>query len=147
MVTFKHVTEVVRNRCVNHQAQRVYSPHCNFCWGINNLNYQTNKQILLIKPTICQCITLQYYTVHCIIKTRAQIVRRYQGKKTSEKSEIVTYKDATPLFRYICVNQQAKKLDSRANILLHAVKTNLFLGINSLNYQTNKQILSIKQTI
>ena len=25
MVTYKHVTEVVRNRCVNHQAKRGYS--------------------------------------------------------------------------------------------------------------------------
>ena len=25
MVTYKHVTEVVRNRCVNHQAKRVDS--------------------------------------------------------------------------------------------------------------------------
>ena len=88
-----------------------------------------------------------HYTVqlHSAIKTKAQLFKRYQGKRTSEKSEILTYKDATQVVRYRCVNQQAKKVNSRAIFLLHAVKTNLCWGINSLDYQTNKQILLIKQ--
>ena len=49
---------------------------------------------------------------------------------------MVTYKDATQVFRYKCVNQQAKKVNSRAIFLLIAVKTNLCWGINSLDYQT-----------
>merc|ERR1711954_342426 len=45
MVTYNHVTKVVRNKCFNHQARRVGNtyPHCNFCWGFNNFNYQTNS--------------------------------------------------------------------------------------------------------
>ena len=59
---------------------------------------------------------------------------------------MVTYKDAAEVVRYRCVNQQAKKVYSRALFLLHAVKTNLGWGINSLDYQTNQQILLIRQT-
>ena len=80
------------------------------------------------------------YTVHCTIRTRAQLVKRYQGKRTSEKSEILTYKDATQVVRYRCVNQKSKEVNSRAIFLLHAVKTNLCWGINSFDYKTNKQI-------
>ena len=59
---------------------------------------------------------------------------------------MVTYKDAAQVVRYRCVNQQAKKVDSRAKFLLNAVKTNLCWGIKSLDYQTNKEILLIKKT-
>ena len=59
---------------------------------------------------------------------------------------MVTYKDATQVFRYKCVNQQAKKVNSRAIFLPHTAMTNLSWGINSLGYQTNKQILLNKQT-
>ena len=38
---------------------------------------------------------------------------------------MVTYKDTTQVFRYRCVNQQAKKVNSGALFLLMAVKTNL----------------------
>ena len=41
----------------------------------------------------------------------------------------MTFKDATQVFRYRSVNQQVKKVDSRAIFLLHAVKTNLCWGI------------------
>ena len=57
--------------------------------------------------------------------TRAQSVKRYNGTMTSEKSEILTYEDATQVVIYRCVNQQAKKFNSRAVFLLIAVKTNL----------------------
>ena len=39
---------------------------------------------------------------------------------------MVTYKDAAQEVRYRCINQQAKKVNSRAIFLLFAVKTNLF---------------------
>ena len=84
------------------------------------------------------CITIYNYIVHCTIKTRAQLVRRYKGKRTSEKSEVLTYKDATQVVRYRCVNQQAKEVNSRAIFLLIAVRTNLCGGIDSLYCQTNK---------
>ena len=51
---------------------------------------------------------------------------------------MVTYKDAVQVVRYRCVNEQVKKVYSRAVFLLHAFKTNLFWGITSLDYQTNK---------
>ena len=51
MVTYKHVTEVVRNRFVNHMAKRVDSlvlhviieVKINFSLGFDNTDYQTNK--------------------------------------------------------------------------------------------------------
>lgn len=59
-----------------------------------------------------QCITLYNYVLHWaygamyyIIVLPAQLVRRYTGKRTSEKSEKVTWKDVTQVVRYRCVNQ------------------------------------------
>ena len=51
MVTYKHVTEVVRIRCVNHQSQRMDSRvllliievKINFSLGFDDTDYQTNK--------------------------------------------------------------------------------------------------------
>ena len=40
-------------------------------------------------------ITVYRYSVHCTIRTRAQSVRRQHEKRTSEKSDMVTYKDTT----------------------------------------------------
>ena len=55
MVTYKPVTKVVRNRCVNYQAKRVDSKATlhliETCWCFNNLDYQMNKHKLLIKQT------------------------------------------------------------------------------------------------
>ena len=45
------------------------------------------------------CITLCHYTVHCIIRTRAQSVRRQHKKRNSEKRELVTYKDISQVAR------------------------------------------------
>ena len=51
MVTYKHITEVVRNRCLNHEAKRVDSRvllliievKINFSLNFENTDYQTNK--------------------------------------------------------------------------------------------------------
>ena len=40
---------------------------------------------------------------------------------------MVTYKDAAQVVRYRCVNQQAKKVDSKAIFPLHAVYNNMVL--------------------
>ena len=44
---------------------------------------------------------------------------------------MVTYKYATEVFRYRCVNQQAKKVYSRAIILQHVNQTNKLNELNS----------------
>ena len=43
----------------------------------------------------CTCITLYNKTVHCTIRTRFQSIRRQHRRRTSEKSETVTYKDSS----------------------------------------------------
>ena len=74
------------------------------------------------KQTIkCTCIILYNYTVHCNIRTREQSVRRQHRKRNSEKSEMVTYKHVTEVVRNRCVNHQAKRVDSRAIVLLIAI--------------------------
>ena len=88
-------------------------------------------------------VDLGQVVLHCTIRNIAQLVRRYQRKRNSEKSEMVTYKDAVQVVRYRCVNEQVKKVYSRAVFLLHAVKTNLFWGITSLDYKhTNTNIIN-----
>ena len=84
------------------------------------------------------------HALHCRIKlyicgtirTRTKSVRRQLGKGTSENE--LNYKDTTKVIRNRYMNQQAKKVDSRAIYRLIAVKTNLGWDINSLNSQTNK---------
>ena len=44
-------------------------------------------------------ITLYTYTIHCIIRTVAQSVRRQHEKRTSEKSKRVTCEDTTEVAR------------------------------------------------
>ena len=77
------------------------------------------------------------YTVHCTIRTRAQFVRRYQGKRTSEKNEMVTYKDATQAVRYMWVNKQRKRMDLRAILLIIAFK----LDFGILDYKKTQMFL------
>ena len=55
-------------------------------WQYHYSNKQTVK---------CTCITLYTYAVHCMIRTRAQSVRRQHEKWTSENSEMVPCKDNT----------------------------------------------------
>ena len=68
----------------------------------------------------CTCIKLYNYTAHCTIRTRGQSVIRQHRKRKSEKSEMVTYKHVTEVVRNRCVNHQAKRVDSRAILLLIA---------------------------
>ena len=64
-------------------------------WYYHNSNRQTVKYT---------CITLYNHTVHCNIRNRAQSVRRQHRKRTSEESEIVTYKDTTQWLRNMWVS-------------------------------------------
>ena len=83
----------------------------------------------------CTCITLYNYTVHCTIRTRAQSVRRQHRKRNSEKSEMVTYKHVTEVVGNRSDNHQAKRVDSRAIVLL--IATSLIILIMK---QTNTKI-------
>ena len=77
-------------------------------------------------------------TVHCTITTRAQLVRRPQRKGISGESEMVTYKHVTEVIRSRCVNNQAKKVDSRT---IHLLSTNYVVAlISSIFKQTNTNI-------
>ena len=89
-----------------------------------------NKQTV-----ICTCITQYTYTVHCIMRTRAQSDRRQHRRRTSEKSEMLTYKHVIEGVRIRCVNHQAKRVDSRAIVLLIATSVG---ALQFLDYQTNK---------
>ena len=59
-------------------------------------------------------------TVHCTIRARTRSVRRHQRKRTSKESEMVIYKHVTEVVTNRCVNHQAKRVDSRALLLLIA---------------------------
>ena len=84
------------------------------------------KISLINKQTVkFTCITLHYNSVHCIIRTRAQSVIKQHRKITSEKSDIVTYKDSTQVFRTKVSQSHTKKVDSRAALMLIAVKASL----------------------
>ena len=50
---------------------------------------------LALKVWIFRQMNCKIYTVHCTIRARAQSVRRQHRRRTSEKSEMVTYKDST----------------------------------------------------
>ena len=64
-------------------------------WQYHYSNIQTVKYI---------CITLYTYIVYCTIGTRAQSVRKQHEKRTSKKSEMVTYKDSTQVAKNIWVS-------------------------------------------
>ena len=92
------------------------------------------------QTTICTYITLYSYTVHCTIRTRAHSVRRQQGERTSEESEIVTHKHATEVVKKRCFNHLAKRVDSRAILLL--ISTSVWALTIWINKQTNINILN-----
>ena len=68
----------------------------------------------------CKYITLYKCTLHCTIRIQAQSVRNQQRKRTSQESEMVAFKHVTKVVRNRCVNHQAKRVDSRAILLLIA---------------------------
>ena len=95
----------------------------------------------IIKQT---CITLYNCAVNCTIRTRPQSVRRQQRKRTSKESEMVTYKHVTEVVRNRFVNNMAKRVDSRAKLLLIATSVGaLIMWIikqtnTNISNQTNK---------
>ena len=70
-----------------------------------------------------------HYTVYLYyifyLRTRAQSVRRQHRKRTSEKSDIVTYKDSTQVVSIRQVIQHAKKGDWGAILILIVVNVTL----------------------
>ena len=69
-----------------------------YLWFMLCHYHYSNKQTIK-----CTCITLYTYTVHFRIRTKAQSVRRQHKKRTSEKSEMVTYEDITQVARNMSV--------------------------------------------
>ena len=65
-------------------------------------------------------MTLYNCTVNYTIRTRAQSVRRQQRKRTSQESDMVTYKHVTEVVSNRFVNHLAKSVDSKAILLLIA---------------------------
>merc|ERR1711954_373599 len=89
-------------------------------------------------------IISHHYTLHCTIRTRAQSVRRQQRKRTSEESEMVTYNHLTEVVRTKCANHQARKVDSRAILILIATSDGALIipiikqTATDIAHQTNK---------
>ena len=69
---------------------------------------------------------------------RAQSVRRQQRKRTSQESEMVSYKHVNEVVRIRCVKHQAKRVDSRAILLL--IGTSVGALIILIIKQTNTNI-------
>ena len=92
----------------------------------------------------CKWITLYNCILHCTISTRAQSVRRQQRKRTSEESEMVTYNHVTEVVRSKCVNHQARRVDSRAILILIATSVGALIiptikqTATYISHQTNK---------
>merc|ERR1711954_12484 len=83
-------------------------------------------------------------SAHCITMYRAQSDRRKQRKRTSQESEMVTYKHVNEVFRNGCVKHQANRVDSRAILLLMATSVGALIILiikqtnTSIANQTNK---------
>ena len=97
------------------------------------------------KQTIkCTWITLYNCTLFCNIRTRAQSARRQQRNRTSEESEMVTYNHVTEVVRSKCVNHQARRVDSRAILILIATSVRALIipiikqTATDIAHQTNK---------
>ena len=85
----------------------------------------------------CTCISLYHYTVHCIIRTRDQSLRRQQRNSTSHESEMMTYKQVLEVVSNRCVNHQAKKVYSRAIGLLIATSVGVLIILIFKKTNTN----------
>merc|ERR1711954_156144 len=108
------------------------------------INFSLALTIQVIKQTNCKrkCIVLYNYTVYCTIRTRAQSGRRQHRKRNSEKSKIVTYKYVNEVVRNRCDNNQAKRVDSRAIVLLIAISVGALIIwiIKQINTNISNQI-------
>ena len=76
--------------------------------------------------------------MYCTIRTRVQSVRRQHRKRNSEKSEMVTYRHVTEVVRNRCVKHQAKRMDSRAILLI--ITTFVWALIILIIKQTNTNV-------
>jgi len=72
------------------------------------------------------------------MRTRAQSVRRQQRERTSVESEMVTYNHVTEVVKNKCVNHQARRVDSRAILIL--LGTSVGALITSTIKQTSSKI-------
>ena len=67
---------------------------------------QTNFKLYMHYTVNCK--------VQCTIRNRTQSARSQQRKRTSEESEMVTYKHVNEVARIRCVKHQANRVDSGA---------------------------------
>merc|ERR1712081_139661 len=94
----------------------------------------------------CTCITVYICTDYCTTKYSAQSVRRRQRKRISQESEMVICKHVNEVVRNRCIKHQAKRMDSRAILLIFTtfVGSLIILIIKQTNTnvanQTNKLI-------
>ena len=116
----------------NQTAQRACKGFSSSFDYVSSISLVQPMKISSLKQTNCKMY--MHCTVPCSTRNRAQLVKRQQRKRTSQESEMVTYKHVNEVGRNICVKHQAKRIDSRAIILLIAT----FVGA--------LKILIIKQT-
>ena len=99
VMSFSNSVQVSKNtvhsRCKCLSSSFDFLPQLDLWFRLLHYHY-SNKQTL--KYT---CITLYSYTVHSIIRTRAQSVRRQHKKRNLEESKILTYRDTTQALRHM----------------------------------------------
>ena len=105
----------------------------NFSLGFDNTDYQTNK---LQNLNALHC-TLVLYVVPKVPELSQLEDIKERGPHRKVKWWL-TYKHVTEVVRNICVNHQAKRVDSKA--ILHLIKTFICTLIIWINKQTNTNI-------
>ena len=88
----------------------------------------------------CICLTLYNETVHWTIRTRYQSVRRQHRRRTSEKSEMVTYKDNIQVarnmwFSIIWIQPLGRMQNDMLKLIITYLLNNLALFWWAKNYQ------------
>jgi len=110
----------------------------NFSLGFDNTDYQTNK-LQNVHALHCTLVLI-------IVPEGSELsqLETHQRKRTSQESKMVTYKHVTEVVRNRCVNHQAKRMVSRAIVLLNATSVGALIiwiikqtNTNTAN-QTNK---------
>ena len=121
MVTYKHVTQVVRNRCINHLAKRVDS-----------------------RALLLQIATPIGALIIWITKQTNTNIANQTNKLKKSTVYVSTYEHVNEVVRNSCVKHKEKRQDSRATLLLIATSVRALIiliikqkSTNIVN-QTNK---------
>ena len=116
----------------DHFIKMLISYHFTFLWG--PLPLLPSKRLSSVP-----CGTLYNCSLHCTTRYRAQSVRRQQRKRTSQESEMVTYKHVNEVVRNRCVKHQAKRVDSRDILFLIATLAGALIIL--ITKQTNTRLV------